>query len=264
MLKALNISFCLISLCFLVSPLQATTITFALLDYCPYMCNPEKEGGRLGVAVEIQKTIFERAGYEIQTVFVPWRRLIVGVEKGKYDASPMVNPGHSKLIFRSKETSSVLRQVFYVKKGNLWRYEGVQSLENISIGSVIGYNYSPFSREFEDYCQKYKDTLKVQFVGGKDAPQINFKKILHGRITTFNEDAGLMQYITTKIGIRNQFEEAGVLGNNIQFVGFSPTNPDSSKYADIYDNGIRAMRESGELAEILQKYNMEDWQKYEQ
>lgn len=244
------------------SPLHAETISFAVLDYCPYMCDPQKENGKIGFVMEIQKTIFERAGYEVQTTFLPWRRLIVGVEKGEYDATPLNNSRHSDVIIRSKETSSVLRQIFYVRKGDTWRYNGIPSLANITIGNVIGYNYSPFSSEFEEYCQQHKDTNKVQYIGGEGAAQRNLQKIVAGRITTFNEDAGLTHYITTKIGIRDQLEEAGTLGNNIQYVGFSPKNPKSKKYAEIYDKGIREMRASGELERILRQYSMEDWEKY--
>lgn len=255
------------SLCFVFfflvpSTFGKETITIAYLDYCPYQCVPGNENGKEGYAVEMQKIIFARAGITVKTTLVPFARALKGLEAGRYDASPTINTNHSKLIILSNETSAVLRQIFYVKKGDPWRYSGVESLRKVHIGTIPGYNYSSFSPEYEAYIQQNKGNKAVQYVGGEDAQSKNFLKILKGRITTFNEDAGLAQYITTKMGINDQFDEAGQLGNNIQYMGFSPKNPNSGRYVEIYDSGIRALRKSGELEEILKKYGIMDWKHY--
>ncbi|MEK2644629.1 transporter substrate-binding domain-containing protein [Bdellovibrio sp. BCCA] len=45
------------------------------------------------------------------------------------------------------------------------------------------------------------------------------------------------------------------------YVGFSPNNPKSKIYAKILNQGIDDLRRSGELRRILEKYNLEDWEK---
>ncbi len=41
-------------------------LKIALGDWCPYSCNPEKEGGKIGYIAEILTLVFERAGFEVQ------------------------------------------------------------------------------------------------------------------------------------------------------------------------------------------------------
>jgi ABC-type amino acid transport substrate-binding protein len=51
-----------------------------------------------------------------------------------------------------------------------------------------------------------------------------------------------------------------MLGDNSLYIGFSPENPNSQVHADIFDRGINAMRENGELKRILTLYGAEDWE----
>jgi len=45
------------------------------------------------------------------------------------------------------------------------------------------------------------------------------------------------------------------------YIAFSPAISSSKKYAAILDEGIKRLRKEGRLAEILGKYNLEDWVK---
>ncbi len=45
--------------------LQAETIGIAVLDYCPYQCDSEKEYGKIGFMPEIAKAVFEKAGLTV-------------------------------------------------------------------------------------------------------------------------------------------------------------------------------------------------------
>lgn len=254
--------FILISLLFFQCvPASAEELVAVAIDYCPYQCVPEKEEGKIGYVSELLTIIYGRAGYRIRFEQAPYKRGIKGVESGDYDLMPNVNEGHSQKMIFSKRKNGVLCQNFYVRKGNDWKYDGVESLRYVTTGSVLGYDYSSFSPDYEAYLKQYKDTRAVQFVGGIDGPVINLRKILKGRITTFNEDSALFNYVTKKNGIDGEFEVAGSLGENVQFIGFSPENPNAHKLARIYDAGIDELRASGELAKILAKYGLEDWEK---
>ena len=237
----------------------AERLIVAAIDYCPYQCVPEKEDGKVGYVTEILRVIYERAGYDITFQRTPYKRGVQGVERGEYDLMPNVNSGHSKKIIFSKHRNGVLQQNFYVKKGEKWKYCGIESLRDITVGSVIGYDYSSFSPEYESYLQKHQNSQAVQYVGGAYGPMTNLKKILKGRITTFNEDKYLFEYLTGKCGLKDEFELAGTLGKNMQYVGFAPNNPRSEHLAEIFDEGITELRKSGELKRILAKYNLEDW-----
>lgn len=255
------------ALLLLVIPFQsiyAEVINIAVIEYCPYQCDPDKEQGRWGYMPEIAKAIFERSGYSVQFKKVPFIRSIQGTENGIYDAVLNAHTGHSKLLIFSKEHSGILKQVFFVKKGYPWRYESTKSLEKIKLGYVLGYNASSLWPEFQAYIDKNKGkNNKVDIVGGNDAPLKNFKKLFAGRITALTEDVALAGYLLFKDSTMSitDFEIAGSLGENPQFMGFSQKNPHSLKYAKLFDEGIKLMRESGELDKILHSYGIEDWEK---
>lgn len=240
------------------APAQPTLI-IGSIDSCPHQCNPQKEGGRLGYMTEIMKVIFEEAGYNVRIRIAPFQRSLKNVEQGIFDAMPSVNSYSSELILRSTQPSGIFKQHFYVKKNNSWRYQGPSSLIHITIGSVTGYDYTQMSPEYQAHLETFRYTQYVQFVSGNNAPLANLKKIIRGRITTFNEDADLVNYLAKQAGISDQIQEAGILGENPQYAGFAPTNPDSPNLIQIYDNGIQSLRESGRLQVILDKYGITDW-----
>ncbi|WP_425667783.1 substrate-binding periplasmic protein (plasmid) [Vibrio tubiashii] len=238
-----------------VSTVDAKTIHYATLEYCPYACNSEQEG----FALTLHRRIFEEAGYEVTFSFVPWTRVIKGVESGLFDATPILNQHHSELIVLSKENSTVLQQYFFVAKGNTWKFSDVTDLQSIVIGSIFGYDYGVINQEYEDHLQRNKDNLRVQYIGGPNAIERSIKKIITGRIGTFNEDAGYMFHTLREMALTDKIDEAGFLGTNPQFGGFSPTREDAQALADIFDRGIRRMRASGELRQLLDEYGIPDW-----
>lgn len=241
----------------------AESLSVALLEYPPFESNPLKENGRWGYMPEVILEIFGKQGFEVKFDVLPWKRAIVETEKGVYDAIPLVNSGHSRTLVLSQEKSAVLKQMFYVKKGSPWRYRGPASWEEITIGWVLGYDYSTFSKEYQKYIEEHlQDRNRIVYTAGDTASADMFKKILTGRVTTFNEDQTFFQYTMAKgdIGRPGDFEVAGTLGTNDQYMGFSPANPQAARYASLFDHGIRALRASGKLKTILDSYGIDDWE----
>ena len=245
--------------CVACSTAYGDTINIAVGDFCPYQCDPEKEAGRIGFMSEVTNAIFEEAGHTIRFVALPFKRAVSRTEEGLFDAV-VCNVGHSKQLIFSKEKIGVLQQTFFVKKGDPWIYEGVKSLESAIVASVIGYDLSAFSPEYEAYLQKHRHTNLVQYIGGKNFILRNAKKILVGRVTTYNEDAGLFNYATMKAGIGDKFSTAGILGSNALYMGFYSENPNVASYIEIFDQGMKKLRASGKLDSILASYGMKDWE----
>ncbi len=64
-----------------------------------------------------------------------------------------------------------------------------------------------------------------------------------------------------KEGITGQLEIAGTLGILKNYIGFSPKHPNAKTLINMYDQGIKKLRESGQLNQILSRYGVEDWVK---
>ena len=241
---------------------KAPELEIAVHEFCPYLCDSTKENGKHGYVVDLLRAIYEPA-FSLRFYRVPYVRGILQTETGRFDGMPMLNSSSSEKVILSREPIGILVQNFYVKKGVNWKYQGVQSLKGIVIGSILGYNYSPLSPEYETYQRNHRETEWVEYVGGVDATLINMRKILAGRITTFNECADLVDFIGMKEGIAHKFQSAGTLGIAKNYMGFSPKRADAKALADLFDKRIVQLRQSGELSRILAPYGVTDWVKKE-
>lgn len=238
---------------------HAKNLDIAVHEFCPYLCDRAKENGKDGYVVDLLRAIYEPFGYRISFIRVPYKRGLLLVEKGKFHGMPMLNTHSSQKIKLSREPIGILVQNFYVKKGHPWKYKGVSSLKGIKVGSILGYNYSPWSPEYETYLRANQNTDQVEYIAGVDASLINLRKIQIGRITTFNECADLVDYVVKKEGMDDQFQIAGTIGSAMNFMGFSSVNPEAEHLLNVFDREIIRLRKSGELDGILEIYGISDW-----
>lgn len=241
----------------------AETLDVAVLDFCPFVCDPTKEDGKVGFSVELERAIFERAGYQVNFHLIPYMRSIKQTEKGEYDAVGFCNDKSSGVNICSTETVGPMVQTFYVKKDNPWRYTGVESLEDISLGVISGYNYTLVAEEFQLYINQNRDNAnRITFHSGENVLHRLFRMILTDRLTTINEAEYVADYLASKNGYLQHLQKANTF--DVILWGrmcFSPQNPDARKYVQILDEGIRRMRASGEIQVILEQYGLEDWNK---
>lgn len=257
-LKSLLVGLVLLLSC---GPLHAEPLTLAVHEFCPYLCDPAKENGKEGFVTEILKAVYEPAGYKLTFHRVPYAQGIRDTEKGTYDGMPMLNSRSSGKIVLSKEQCGVLVQNFYVKKGSPWKYTGRKSLENITIGSVTGYNYSSLDPDYEAFLRQHADSRpqKVFYAATENPSLTNLQWILEGKITTFNESSNLIDYLLLKEGLAGKFATAGTLGILENYLGISPKRTDAQKLTGIFDQGMKRLRSTGQLATILKRYGLTDW-----
>lgn len=91
----------------------------------------------------------------------------------------------------------------------------------------------------------------------------NFRKLEMGRIYVFVENQAVgANYINENriVGIKSAGETMDAnKENDFIYIAFSPAKPKSQKYAQMLSSGIKEMRASGKLQEILDKYYVIDW-----
>lgn len=237
------------------------TITIAADEWCPYSCDPAS--ARPGYMVEVAKLVFEKAGYQVKYTVMDWSRAVKKAKKGEIEG--IIGATRSEVphfIFPINELGfSPLS--FFVKKGNPWQFDGLESLQEVSVGIAEGYDYG---QPFDAYFQEYSGTSRVQSVSGEDAVRINIEKLLSRLVDVIPEDRSVFLYTAKKMGVLDKIGDAGsetVTDENwndmLVNIAFSPKNPKSMRYAQILSEGIWQLRESGELDMILARYGLQDW-----
>ena len=95
---------------------------------------------------------------------------------------------------------------------------------------------------------------------GDNIVKRNIGQLLYGRTDAYLEDKDVAMYMAKDMGVSEQVKVAGRYGDPIvMYIGFSPKNHNSQQYAKLLSEGIRAMRASGRLQQILDKYGVSDW-----
>jgi polar amino acid transport system substrate-binding protein len=239
---------------------SADTITIVADEWCPYNCNPESD--KPGYMIEIAAAVFQKSGHAVDYKTVNWSRAIDKTRKGKYTAIVGASKGDAPDFIFSDQEQGVIRNTFFVIKGNSWKYSGIDSLAQIRLGVIQDYDYGQI---INPYLKKNSNPPQVQFVKGDNALELNIKKIEAGRIDAFLEDENVFLLKAAEMGKTGLFSNAGYEinpeGDNKIYIAFSPSNMKSKEYATILSKGMEEIRRSGILRDILTRYGLSDWQK---
>jgi polar amino acid transport system substrate-binding protein len=234
----------------------ADTLTVVSDQWRPYSCVPGSD--MPGSTVEVVQAIFEPKGTKVVYRTMPYEEVLKETKAGKYNA--VLNGGRKEFEgwIVSEEESGIARFMAFVKKGNPWRYTGLESLAGKRLGVVQGYRYDQGGK-LDTWIAD--NSRSVVAVSGDNPLEILQQKILLGEVDVVIDDAQAFNFVANAKKLNDKFQEAGLVHELPVYIGFSPARPESQKYAEIFTQGIRELRRSMKLAEILKKYGVSDWKK---
>jgi len=258
MLNKLFISFFVFfTLFYNVSLAWSETITIVADSWCPYNCEPTAE--KKGYMIEIAQEAFKKHGITIDYKTMPWTRAVEETRMGKYTA--IVGSAYTdapNFIFPTVK-QGISREGFFVKKGNNWQFKDIKSLESISIGVISGYTHGD---QIDTYIEANKNNFKrVQSAFGDKALDMNLKKLNAGRVGALLENIDVMTHHIKEHHKEGEIKLAGLIQDDKTglYIAFSPSNPNSQKYADILSKETKIMRETGKIKEIMSHYGLEEF-----
>lgn len=259
-LNCWNVKMRLIAICILMSMLghnaMADTISLAADEWCPYNCQPNSKNP--GFMVEIAQRTLGAEGHAVVYKVMPWSRAIKSASEGKInaviaavrekEAEDFVFPAHEQGV----NTTGV-----WVRDKDPWVYAGLESFKGRKIGIISDYHYV----EFTPYFNNNSTDPIVEKTFGENAFEQNINKLLKGRINTFVSSKAVTRYYLHQHQLTDQIKLVGLSVPTPLYIAFNPTNPKSQEYARIISDGTEVLRASGELAKILAKYGLHDWDK---
>ena len=238
---------------FFVRSVHADTITLVADDWCPINCEPSSDSP--GYVVELAIKIFGDAGHQVEYQYLSWNRALAQVKAGKFNGAIAATPKELPEGIFPQEELGYYGNYFIKNKGSEWSFTSMESLAEVDLAVIQGYNYG---ENLNEYIKA--NPSKVTGMGGNDVVRRNLGMLMKGRIDVYLEDRNIAFYTAKKMGILDEIEVAGTEGTPIAlYIGFSPAIAQSKQYAQIMTEGMQRLRKKGQLQKILDKYGVADW-----
>lgn len=235
---------------------QADTITLVADEWCPFNCTPGAEPA--GYMIDVAKKIFEAQGHKVEYKTMNWARAIKDSRDGKYAGIIAAYQEDAPDFIYPTSELGLNADTFYVKKGDNWTYQGIDSLSGIVLALIKDYAYA---EPIAGYVKKYQnDPAKLILTAGDEPLKRNLELVQKQRARATIESSLVVRYqFGQNPSLAESFQQAGHLEMQKLYIGFSPKGAKSKAYAEILDQGIKNLRRNGTLAEILRPYNLPDW-----
>ncbi len=231
--------------------LWAETITIVADKRFPY--NGEPGSSEPGFIIEIAIEVFMEKGHTVIYKKMDWDEAVKDTREGKYTAIVGAAKGDAPDFIFPKLAQAVTNAYMFVKKGDTWRYIGLDSIKEKKIAIITGHAYD------EDF-DKFISTSKASVKNSSLTESVEL--LLGSKVTALIEDSYVLSAFSMKHFIEGSMESAGQVGvPEAVYIAFSPVDPKSEGYAEIIDNGMKRLRSSGQFKKILCKYGLKDWAK---
>lgn len=240
-----------------LSPVEvrAGSISLRADQWCPYNCTPDAE--RPGYVVEIARQAFAPAQIQVDYALLNWARSIEDARAGHFDGIIGALQADAPDFVFPSEPVGMTTDGFAVRKGTAFHVDGPKSFDGKVIGAIISYAYTS---EVQSYIESNKDDRsKVQLTSGEDALAQNLKKLAAGRLDIVVDDANVLARAIKLAGLEDRLTIADHGTPVPIYIAFSPASPKARDYAALLTAGILRMRASGQLADILARYDVADW-----
>jgi polar amino acid transport system substrate-binding protein len=242
-------------LLFCHSALFADQITIAADPWMPYTGAGKPAEGYL---IDIARKVFRRHGHTVVYKVVPWSAALRNTRSGVFQgAAGAYKTDAPDFVFPENELGVSIHKC-YVRKGDPWRFKGLSSLGGRRLGAISDYSYGD---SLDGYIRDNRTNPKRIFLSnGDNALPLLIKMLLDKRIDEIIENSMVMDHGISEFKAWDKLQDAGTDGiaYNV-YIGFSPKNPRSKRYAKLLSDGIADLRKTGELNDILRKYGLVDW-----
>lgn len=211
-----------------------------------------------GYIIEVIKAIYEPLGYDIKYENIPWSRCIRDTRDGIFDALAGADVREVPDFIFPDLTIGTTKPTFFTRSDYNWKYQEIASLEDIRLGSIQDYTYTPV---LDAYIRAHQSDKHVTIVNGNNALLQLIDLLQANRIDVFVENQPVVDFTLSQLKIEaGKIRSAGSAGTGVLlYLPFSPKYQESRELVELFDRGIVQLRENGILEKILSKYQLKDW-----
>lgn len=245
------------ALCVFSTAAIADAISIRADEWLPY--NGPTNQKPAGYMIELAQKIAVANGHTIAYATMPWDDAVAAVRRGAHDCVVGALKADAEGFAFPNESWGMSQSAFYTLDDTTWRYAGIDSLANARLAVIEGYSYS---EEIDAYVEKFKaDPARIVMISSAGRAQMNaVSRLVSKKADVLVEDINVAKQTIGKLNLSDRVVMADVATEpEALYIACTPADPRGKKYADMFSTGIAKLRASGELATILDKYNLSDW-----
>lgn len=237
-------------LLFLPAAAQAETISISTGDWPPFL---EEKAKHHGYANHMVRLSFATQGVDCKFIFLPWKRAYESTKNGKYHGTNYwyCTPRRQKDFLCADPVLEDNYMLFHLKRRRI-EWETLDDLKPFTFGLTLGYTYT----------DEFVARIKKGDLQGEWTPTDvqNFTKLLRGRvdIVPIAEAVGL--YILNRNFPPEQREQVTYNPRSLVVQTAHPlfpkSRPDAKKYRDLFNKGLKILRDDGTLDLYYEKMIM--------
>lgn len=235
-----------ISLIYVLSSFaHGKVLTFSINDWCPYICDPSAK--KPGILIEIVQEIFQTEGYQVRFNKTSFKRAIEEIQNNRVQGIVGIVPEVLPDLIFPEEPVIKTQFCFFTLPQQKWEYNSFkESYPDTRVAVVAGKKVSfNIARVFP----------KIETIHGDQNTSKRLIEMLKlHRIDTFIEEKTAILYLLKQNRLVSHLRIAGCAEKKNEYVAFSPADPHSKKYAELFSNGIKRLKKSGRIKEIIASY----------
>ncbi len=247
-ITTLLITFSLILFISTSSHADKQTVTLTNGEWAPYTSKKLKH---YGVFSDIVSEAFALSGYQVNYVFLPWKRGYQSAKAGKHDGSVTWAPTtERKKDFYFSDPVTFNSKAFFHLKTNTFDWKNIDDLTHYKIGITRQYTYS---ESFDDAVKEGR--IKAEVV---DTDKQNILKLHTGRIDAFPMEIEVgYNLINQELGP----EQASLITHHKTHVQETPIavviskeigKERAQKLLNALNNGLKKLKASNRYENMLQ------------
>jgi polar amino acid transport system substrate-binding protein len=130
-------------------------------------------------------------------------------------------------------------------------------LRAVRVGAIAGYSYGA---EIDQYIASAASGQATLVRGDRRAQRRLVSMLLALEIDAVVEDEEVMRAALEQLGLQARLRIAGRSTDYLDlYIACTPDNPRTAAFVERLDQGLRQLRDSGELARMLERYQLSDW-----
>ncbi|ABC28849.1 ABC-type amino acid transport/signal transduction systems, periplasmic component/domain [Hahella chejuensis KCTC 2396] len=220
-------------------------ITLLTGDYPPYEIESSKDG-LVGYDVEVVNAVFQRAGYEVDIRFFPWKRAINQIESGHVSGGfSIANTPERRKICELSDPISSITPVLAVR-ADLKEPRPKTLTETLSYRG-IGIRGYTFQQELASIGAPHT-------ILNTDEQALLF--LTKSRADVFYTVKESSQFLVKSMGLENQIQFVRLQDKEVDYfyVCFSKAWPNYEIYVDVFNKGLKVLKDEGLYDQIHRKY----------